>query len=81
VLAIYGGMAARELIALAHDERPWLDACGDLEPTARSQAVITPVAMAAYYSSRAAEADADADAIANPTFVGTAAELDALLPQ
>lgn len=50
VLEDYGGLTGRQLSFLTHSEDPWKDARGDLPPTARSSAEITPEALAAYYS-------------------------------
>lgn len=50
VLEHLGDKSAQWLSDLTHSEAPWIDARGGLEPTARSNAEITPAAMHEYYS-------------------------------
>jgi uncharacterized phage-associated protein len=50
VLRDYGNLSGRALSFLTHAEAPWVDARGSLPPTARSNQLITPDAMAAYYA-------------------------------
>ena len=50
VLDSYGDKPAHWLSDLTHRERPWLDARKGLESGVRSNRVITPAAMAEYYS-------------------------------
>jgi hypothetical protein len=50
VLRAYGDLSARELSFLTHGEDPWRDARGDLPDTARSDKIITNVAIAQHYS-------------------------------
>jgi len=49
----YGGFSAIDLERMTHVEDPWLDARGDLDPTAPSHAPISEEAMQRYYASRA----------------------------
>lgn len=51
VLAFYGAKSPGWLVDLSHRERPWRDARGPIHPDAKSDAEITPEAMAAYFSS------------------------------
>ena len=50
VLDFYGDKSAQWLSDLTHSEAPWLDARGELAPTARSNIEITQAAMHEYYS-------------------------------
>lgn len=50
VLQNYGEMSGRQLSQLTHAEDPWREARGELPSTARSNAEITPAALAEYYS-------------------------------
>ena len=50
VLEFYGKYTAQQLSDINHQEFPWIDARGDLHPTARCSNVITPAAMSEYYS-------------------------------
>jgi uncharacterized phage-associated protein len=50
VLDFYGKYTAQQLSDINHQEDPWKDARGGIPPTARSTSVITPAAMAEYYS-------------------------------
>ena len=50
VLEFYGRYTAQQLSDINHQESPWIDARGDLPPTAPSKEVITSAAMAEYYS-------------------------------
>lgn len=81
VLEVYGAMSTRELIELSHEERPWLDTRGSLPASARSHVEIRQDAMAAFYSERWRDAEADRETIERPTFSGSAEELDAILPR
>lgn len=49
VVQRYGRLSGDELSAISHDERPWLDARGDLPPNAPSREVIDPVVIRASY--------------------------------
>jgi uncharacterized phage-associated protein len=51
VLEFYGPKSAVWLSEATHREDPWKDARGELPPTVRSNAEISPAAMAEYYSS------------------------------
>jgi len=51
VLDYYGDKTAFWLSEATHREAPWKDARGDLPPSVRSNATITPAAMAEYYGS------------------------------
>ena len=51
VLDFYGNKTAQWLSNLSHNELPWQNARGDLEPMAISTAVISKGAMEEYYSS------------------------------
>lgn len=51
VLDFYGDKSAHWLSNLTHQERPWLDARGNLPAGATSNAVISDAAIAEYYSS------------------------------
>lgn len=50
VLEYYGDYTAQQLSDINHQESPWIDARGDLSPTARSSEIITTAAIAEYYS-------------------------------
>lgn len=50
VIEFYGSYTAQQLSDINHQETPWLDARGDLSPTARCNEVITSAAMSEYYS-------------------------------
>lgn len=50
VIEFYGDYTAQQLSDINHQETPWLDARGDLPPTARCTEVITSAAMSEYYS-------------------------------
>jgi uncharacterized phage-associated protein len=50
VLEFYGKYTAQQLSDINHQESPWIDARGNLPPTAPSKAVITSAAIAEYYS-------------------------------
>ena len=52
VLGAYGSFTASQLEAFSHDERPWREARGDLDPKAPSKNVITPEAMKSYFLER-----------------------------
>lgn len=52
VLDLYGGFTGDQLEELTHEEDPWVEARGDLSPTARSEAVISNDTMHRYYSAR-----------------------------
>lgn len=58
VLAVYGDLDARKLSHLTHSEDPWRLARGGLPATARSNAEITPQALADYYTAVAEAEDA-----------------------
>jgi uncharacterized phage-associated protein len=49
-LEFYGRYTAQQLSDINHQESPWIDARGDLPPTAPSKEFITSAAMAEYYS-------------------------------
>jgi uncharacterized phage-associated protein len=51
VLDFYGKKTPQWLSDLTHQEQPWRDARNGLNPTERSDSVITPGAMYEYYSS------------------------------
>lgn len=51
VLHYYGDESSQWLSDLTHEEDPWKDARGNIPATERSNAEITQVAMAEYYSS------------------------------
>jgi len=50
VLDFYSKYTAQQLSDINHQESPWIDARGNLPPTAPSKEVITTSAMAEYYS-------------------------------
>ena len=50
VLTAYGDLSGRQLSFLTHSEVPWREARGDLAPTARTNAAISPSSMQAFYS-------------------------------
>jgi uncharacterized phage-associated protein len=50
VMDVYGVHGAYYLEKLSHQERPWLDARGDLGPTDSCNNVITPEAMKEFFS-------------------------------
>ena len=50
VFDFYGKYTAQQLSDINHQEDPWIDARDEIHPTARSTSVITPAAMAEYYS-------------------------------
>jgi len=50
VLEFYGDKSAQWLSDLTHEEDPWKDARGGLQPMERSNEVITTAAMHEYYS-------------------------------
>jgi uncharacterized phage-associated protein len=52
VLGVYGSFTASQLESLSHDESPWREARGDLDPKAPSKNVITPEAMKSYFLER-----------------------------
>jgi len=52
VLENYGEFSAYQLEYLTHQERPWLEARGDLEPDEASTAVIKNESMAEFYRSQ-----------------------------
>lgn len=54
VLDAYGHLSAVELSERTHQESPWSDARAGLSPGQRGNAVITPAAMAEYYTAIAA---------------------------
>jgi len=56
VWEVYGQYSAKRLEDLTHDEAPWVDARGDLDPLARCSHVISKDVMREYYSAVAAEA-------------------------
>lgn len=58
VLDAYGHLTARQLSFLTHSEGPWQDARGSLPDTARSNAEITPLALAEFYGALDAAKDA-----------------------
>lgn len=49
VLDAYGAFGAKRLEAMAHAERPWIDARGNLAPEERCNAIIEKNAILAYY--------------------------------
>lgn len=51
VVGSYGRLTSQALSDLTHRESPWRDARAGLPPTVRSDAEITPAAMAEYYES------------------------------
>ena len=50
VLEFYGDYTAQQLSDINHQELPWIDARGNLQPTDRCDNIITLAAMAEYYS-------------------------------
>ncbi len=50
VIRHYGERSAQELSDMTHQEDPWLQARGDLDPLDRSSEVITPASMHEYYT-------------------------------
>jgi uncharacterized phage-associated protein len=58
VLAGYGGLTGRALSHLTHAEDPWLEARGDLGPTDRSTATISPESMFEFYTALDADSNA-----------------------
>jgi len=52
VLDVYGTWDARQLVAATHDERPWLEARGELPDGARSNRVIELDTMQDFFGSR-----------------------------
>lgn len=50
VLEFYGNYTAQQLSDINHQEDPWLDARGELNPMERCTTVISPAAMSEYYS-------------------------------
>jgi uncharacterized phage-associated protein len=50
VLDFYGDYTAQQLSDINHQEKPWIDARGDLKPMAISDSEITPSSMHQYYS-------------------------------
>jgi len=52
VLDLYGGFTGDQLEQLTHEELPWIEARGDLSPTARSETVISDDTMGRYYRAR-----------------------------
>jgi uncharacterized phage-associated protein len=52
VLSIYGEHTATELESSSHEESPWLDARGELDPKAPSKNEITPEAMKKFFTAR-----------------------------
>ena len=50
VLDFYGKYTAQQLSDINHQEAPWLEARGNLSPTARSNSTISTASMAEYYS-------------------------------
>jgi uncharacterized phage-associated protein len=54
VLDLYGGFTGDQLEELTHEELPWIEARGDLSPTARSETVISEDTMGRYYRARIA---------------------------
>ncbi len=50
VLEFYGNYTAQQLSDINHQESPWLDARGDLSPSARCNTIITSASMSEYYS-------------------------------
>jgi uncharacterized phage-associated protein len=61
VLGGYNGLSGRALSHLTHSEGPWQEARGNLNPTARSNAVISQESMQEFYT--ALDADEDAQAV------------------
>lgn len=57
ILSHYGGLSGRQLSHLTHNEAPWLEARGDLDPTARSTAEIPRDSMLAFYEALDANED------------------------
>lgn len=51
ILDFYGDRSSQWLSDLTHDEAPWVDARGDLEPGERGNKAISLASMAEYYSS------------------------------
>jgi uncharacterized phage-associated protein len=51
VLKFYGDRSSQWLSDLTHRENPWIDARKGLAPSDRGNVVITPAAMAEYYTS------------------------------
>jgi uncharacterized phage-associated protein len=56
VVAMYGHLTADQLVKLTHTERPWLEARGNLPPTARSDAALNLNTMRDYYRHEVAQA-------------------------
>lgn len=50
VLSFYGHMGHSKLIDMTHQDKPWLDARGDLPPDARSRRQITEQSMRRFYT-------------------------------
>lgn len=53
VIAFYGGMGSSRLVGMTHEDKPWQDARGELQPGARTSALIPEEAMRRFYSSQA----------------------------
>lgn len=53
VLKAYGDFSAVQLESLSHDEDPWIQARGSLDPKASSQNEITHAAMQRFFANRA----------------------------
>lgn len=80
VLIMYGNMSEDDLVNLTHDEAPWLEARGDLHPSAPSQNEVSIETMRAYYAQRRRDANELDDARCAPrVFSGTMDDLDQLL--
>lgn len=56
VLLAYGGLTAQQLSDLNHQERPWIEARGDLSPLEKCEKEITADSMMIYYSGIMADA-------------------------
>jgi uncharacterized phage-associated protein len=52
VLSIYGDFTATQLESSSHEESPWIDARGALDPKAPSKNEITPEAMKKFFTAR-----------------------------
>lgn len=55
VLEGYGDLSGQQLGQQTHEERPWLEARGDLSPGARSNAIISEDAMQDFFGGLAAQ--------------------------
>lgn len=59
VVEVYGEHSAKALERMTHNERPWLDARGDLSPEARSNSIIPKEKMGDFYRKAYQEADGE----------------------